>query len=57
MTLKVILKPGEDTGFIAQVPALRGCWTQGKTRDEALANVCEAIAAWLETEQGKCSSS
>ena len=53
MVLKVIIQPGEDSGFIAHVPALRGCWSQGQTRDEALANTREAIAAWLETEQDK----
>ena len=53
MKLKVIIEPGEDSGFVAHVPALRGCWSQDKTRDEALANVREAIEAWLEVEQDK----
>ena len=53
MKLKVVIEPGEDRGFIAHVPALRGCWSQGATRDEALSNVREAIEAWLETEQDK----
>jgi predicted RNase H-like HicB family nuclease len=51
--LKVIIKPGEDSGFVAQVPALKGCWSQGVSREEALANAREAIEAWLETEQDK----
>jgi len=53
MTLKVIIEAGEDRGFIAHVPALRGCWSQGTTRAETLSNVREAIEAWLETEQDK----
>ena len=53
MKLKVIVEPGEDSGFIARVPALKGCWSQGKTREEALANAREAIEAWLEVEQDK----
>ena len=53
MQLKVIVKPGEDRGFVARVRALRGCWSQGSTRDEAVANVREAIAGWLEAEQDK----
>ncbi len=53
MTLKVIIEPGEDRGFIAHVPALKGCWSQGNTRAEALTNIREAIAAWLEAEQDK----
>ena len=51
MKLKVIIQPGEDRGFIAEVPAFRGCRSQGRTRDEALTNVREAIEAWLEVEQ------
>jgi predicted RNase H-like HicB family nuclease len=53
MRLKVIVEPGEDSGYVAHVPALRGCWSQGSTRKDALANVREAIEAWLETEQDK----
>jgi predicted RNase H-like HicB family nuclease len=53
MTLKVIVEPGEDSGFVARVPALRGCWTQGPTREDVLANIREAVEAWLETEQDK----
>ena len=56
MRLKVILEPGEDQGFVAHVPALRGCWSQGATRDEALANIREAIEGWLEAEQDKAGS-
>jgi predicted RNase H-like HicB family nuclease len=57
MTLKVIIEPGEDRGFIAHVPALKGCWSQGATREEALANIREAIEGWLETEQDKSEGS
>ena len=57
MQLKVILQPGEDRGFVAHVPALKGCWSQGSTREEALRNVREAIEAWLETEQDKSEQS
>lgn len=56
MTLKVIIEPGEDGGFIAHAPALKGCWSQGKTRPETLANIREAIEAWLEAEQDKSES-
>ncbi|HEX4054656.1 MAG TPA: type II toxin-antitoxin system HicB family antitoxin [Tepidisphaeraceae bacterium] len=51
--MKVIIEPGEDRGFVAHVPALKGCWSQGITRAEALTNIREAIEAWLETEQDK----
>ncbi|MCZ6793925.1 MAG: type II toxin-antitoxin system HicB family antitoxin [Planctomycetota bacterium] len=57
MDLKVILQPGEDGGFVANVPALRGCRSQGPTREEAVQNVKEAIKAWLEVEQDKADTS
>ena len=56
MTLKVIIEPGEDSGFVAHAPALRGCHSQGATRQETLANIREAIALWLEVEQDKSES-
>lgn len=56
MKLKVVIEPGEDFGFVAHVPALKGCWSQGRTRAEALANVHEAIEGWLEAEQDKVES-
>ena len=42
------IEMGEDGYFVAQCPALRGCVTQGKTREEAQANLQEAIALYLE---------
>lgn len=53
MEIKVVIEPGEDGGFIAHVPALWGCWSQGSSRDVAIENIREAIEAWLETEQDK----
>lgn len=53
MKLKVIIEPGEDSGYVARAPALRGCWSQGTTREEALTNIREAAEAWIETEQDK----
>ena len=44
MTRRVILYPGEDGFVVAEVPSLPGCVSQGQTRDEALANIQEAIA-------------
>jgi predicted RNase H-like HicB family nuclease len=44
----VILNQEPDGGFVVTVPALPGCVTQGDTRDEALANVREAISVCLE---------
>jgi len=44
----VVLEAAEDGGFVVSVPDLPGCWTQGETRDEALANAKEAIVAYLD---------
>jgi predicted RNase H-like HicB family nuclease len=45
---KVLLYPGEDGYFVVEVPSLPGCISQGKTREEALANIEEAISLYLE---------
>jgi predicted RNase H-like HicB family nuclease len=44
MTRRVLLYPGEDGFVVAEVPSLPGCISQGKTREEALENVREAIS-------------
>jgi len=44
MTRRVLLYPGEDGYVVAEVPSLPGCVSQGKTREEALTNVREAIS-------------
>ena len=51
MNLKVIIESGEDGYFVARVPSLKGCWSQGATRDEALANIREAIELFLEPDE------
>lgn len=51
MNLKVLIEKGEDNYFVASVPALKGCWSQGKTREEALANIREAIELYLEPDE------
>jgi predicted RNase H-like HicB family nuclease len=50
MTYPVVLVESEE-GFAVGCPALPGCWSQGETREEALANIREAIALWLEVEE------
>ena len=39
----------EDQVFIAEVPELPGCMAHGKTQEEALKNVQEAIELWIDT--------
>jgi predicted RNase H-like HicB family nuclease len=48
MTIKVILEPGADGYIVAHCPALQSCWSQGKTRAEALRNIREAVELFLE---------
>jgi predicted RNase H-like HicB family nuclease len=40
-----------DEGFAVSCPALPGCHSQGATKEEALANIREAIALWLEVAE------
>jgi len=44
----VVLKPGEDGYIIAECPTMPGCISQGKTEEEALKNIKEAIELYLE---------
>lgn len=44
---QVILHPGEDDYWVAEVPSLPGCISQGKTREEAITNIKEAINAYI----------
>ena len=48
MNVKVIVERGEDGYFVAHCPSLKSCWSQGKTKEEAVGNVREAIALYLE---------
>jgi predicted RNase H-like HicB family nuclease len=44
----VILTPQPDGGYFVECPSLPGCYSQGDTREEALANIREAILLALE---------
>jgi predicted RNase H-like HicB family nuclease len=49
MRYRVLIEQDEDGFFVAEVPALPGCISQGATRAEAVANIREAIAGYLES--------
>ncbi len=53
MKLHVIIEQDEAGYFVADVPALPGCLSQGKTHDEAISNIKEAIEGWLEVMESK----
>ena len=46
---RVLIEQDEDGIYVAEVPTLPGCITQGATRDEALTNVRQAIELYLES--------
>ena len=45
----VIEEDVEDCGYIVHCPALKGCWSQGDTIEEAIDIIKEAIAGYLKT--------
>jgi len=49
MDFKIILHKAEEGGYYVTVPSLPGCFSQGRTREEALKNIEEAIALHMET--------
>jgi predicted RNase H-like HicB family nuclease len=53
MKLHVVIEQDDAGYYVAEVPALPGCLSQGRTREDALANVKEAITGWLETMEAK----
>jgi predicted RNase H-like HicB family nuclease len=48
MDLPIMLTAGDDGYLVAQCPVIPGCISQGRTREEALANIREAIELCLE---------
>jgi len=50
-TYAVTLIGGEDGYIVAECPSLPGCVSQGKTREEAMANITEAIEGILEVRK------
>ena len=49
MKYRVIVEQDEDKVFVAECPALPGCISQGKTRQEALKNIKDAIKGYIES--------
>ncbi len=48
MKYTVIIEKGEQGGFVATCPALKGCVSQGRTRRQTLKNIKEAIEVYVE---------
>ena len=49
MMYRVLIEQDEDGVYVAEAPSLPGCISQGQTRSEALDNIKEAIAGYLES--------
>ncbi|MHB8766042.1 MAG: type II toxin-antitoxin system HicB family antitoxin [Deferrisomatales bacterium] len=50
MNVKVVIEKGQDGFYSAHCPALKSCWSQGRTKEEAVENLKEAIELYLEPE-------
>ncbi len=48
MKVTVVLEPSDEGGYTVIVPTLPGCISEGDSREEALANIKEAIELYLE---------
>jgi len=52
MKFKVVITyDSEYCGYVVDVPELTGCMSQGKTIDEAITNIKDAIKGWLYVEE------
>ena len=49
MKYRVVIEVDEDGIYVASVPSLPGCISQGRTREEALKNIQDAIKGYLES--------
>jgi len=53
LTLPLFIEKDEDGFYVAECPILEGCYTQGKTLDEALKNIREVIEMILEEKEAQ----
>jgi predicted RNase H-like HicB family nuclease len=51
--LPLVVERGEDGFYVVECPLLSGCYTQGKTLDEALRNIREVIELLLEEDEAR----
>ncbi|MGA9099999.1 MAG: type II toxin-antitoxin system HicB family antitoxin [Methanotrichaceae archaeon] len=50
----MVIYPGEDGYWVAEVSRLPGCISQGKTKEEAITNIKEAIKAYIDALKEDC---
>ena len=46
---KILLSLGEDGYYVVEIPSLPGCISQGKTREEAISNIQQAMKLYIES--------
>ena len=51
MKYPIVIYPCEEGGFVAEIPALKGCLAQGETLEETLQELITVRTFWLETAQ------
>jgi len=51
MKYRILIEQDEDGIFVVEVPSLPGCISQGKTREEAMNNIKEAMQGYIESLQ------
>ena len=51
MQYPIVIYPCEEGGYVAEVPALKGCLAQGETLDEVLGELKVVAELWLETAE------
>jgi predicted RNase H-like HicB family nuclease len=48
MKYTVVIEKGHESGYVAYAPALKGCVSQGKTKNQALINLKQAMEGYIE---------
>jgi antitoxin HicB len=51
MNYPIVIYPCEEGGFVAEIPALKGCLAQGETLEETIQELTIVAALWLENAQ------
>ncbi len=53
MKIHVLIEKDEQGFYVAEVPAMPGCLSQGRSKKEAEQNIAEAVQGWLEVMESK----
>ncbi len=55
MKLRILIQPEAEGGYSASIPAMQGCYSQGDTLAETIANIREAAELWAEVQYERAS--